>query len=79
VKAFLRKIRSRLTLHFLPTYSPDYNPIEGLWKKVKKETTHNVYFESIESLSDALINGLKRFREQLWEVKALFGLYESLG
>ena len=79
VKAFLRKIRHRLTLHYLPTYSPDYNPIEGLWKKLKKTTTHNIYFESIESLSDALITGLKKFREQPWEVKALFGFYESLG
>jgi len=79
VKAFLRKVRNRLTLHYLPAYSPDFNPIEGLWKKLKKSTTHNVYFESIESLTDALITGLKRFREQPWEVKALFGLYESLG
>jgi transposase len=70
VKAFLRKIRNRLTIHYLPAYSPDYNPIEGLWKKLKKNTTHNVYFESIESLTDALIQGLKRFRQQPWEVKA---------
>jgi transposase len=62
VKAFLRKIRSRLTLHYLPAYSPDFNPIEGLWKKLKKSTTHNIYFKSIEFLSDALINGLKKVR-----------------
>jgi transposase len=79
VKDFLRKTRNRLTIHYLPAYSPDYNPIEGLWKKLKKDTTHNVYFESIESLSDALIQGLQRFREQPWEVKALFGFYEHLG
>lgn len=79
VKAFLRAIRSRLTIHYLPAYSPDYNPIEKLWKKLKKSTTHNIYFESIESLSDALIKGLKRFRKEPWEVRALFGFYESLG
>jgi len=24
----------------LPAYSPDFNPIEHLWKKIKKEATH---------------------------------------
>src|ERR671933_773839 len=29
----------RLTIEPLPSYSPDFNPIEHLWKKVKKEAT----------------------------------------
>jgi transposase len=34
----------RLTIEPLPAYSPDFNPIEHLWKKVKKEATHLKYF-----------------------------------
>jgi transposase len=30
----------RVTLYQLPSYSPDFNPIEYLWKKVKKRATH---------------------------------------
>jgi transposase len=35
---------ARLTLEQLPSYSPDFNPIEHLWKKGKKEATHLKYF-----------------------------------
>jgi len=34
----------RLTVYQLPAYSPDLNPIEWLWKKVKKKATHRRYF-----------------------------------
>jgi transposase len=78
VRAFLDNVKKRLTLHYLPPYSPDYNPIEGLWKKLKKQTTHNVYFETIDALWQALTKGLQWFRDQPSEVMALFGFYENL-
>src|SRR5262249_1380643 len=40
---FLAQHAERLTVHPLPSYSPDYNPIEYLWKKTKKRATHNQY------------------------------------
>ncbi|MFB3088218.1 MAG: transposase [Acidiferrobacterales bacterium] len=33
----------RITAHPLPSYAPDYNPIEYLWKKTKQRRTHNKY------------------------------------
>ena len=30
----------RLLVFPVPSYSPDYHPLETLWKKVKKEGTH---------------------------------------
>src|SRR5262249_31817115 len=39
----------RLTIEQLPAYSPDFNPIEHLWKKVKKEATHLKYFPEFTS------------------------------
>jgi len=38
-----------LTVFQLPSYSPDYNPIEFLWKNVKRQSTHNQYFPEFES------------------------------
>jgi transposase len=35
---------ARWTMEQLPSYSPDVNPIEHLWKKVQKEATHWKYF-----------------------------------
>jgi transposase len=78
VKEFKVKNSKRLTIHYLPPYSPDYNPIEGLWKKIKSETTHNVYFPSLEELKKALSNILKGFRSHPEEVRPLFGFYEQL-
>lgn len=78
VKEFKAKHSKRLTIHYLPPYSPDFNPIEGLWKKIKSETTHNVYFPSVEELKGALIKILKSFRSAPAEVRPLFGFYEKM-
>jgi transposase len=40
----------RVTPVQLPAYSPDFNPIESLWKKVKKLATHLKYFPEFTSL-----------------------------
>src|SRR4029453_6746406 len=44
-KQFLDVHRARITVEPLPSYSPDYNPIEYLWKKTKQRATHNQYFK----------------------------------
>jgi len=43
MQRFFARHRARLTVFQLPSYSPDDNPIEKLWKKVKKEGTHLQY------------------------------------
>ena len=40
-EAFLAAHSHRITAEPLPSYSPDYNPIEYLWKKTKQRATHN--------------------------------------
>ncbi len=46
----------RIILHFLPTYSPDLNPIEWLWAWVRRKRTNNVLFQTKEELKQALQN-----------------------
>jgi transposase len=65
----------RLTVCQLPSYSPDYNPIEYLWRKVKKEATHNKYFEAFENLVQSVEKTLAAFTERAPEVLNLFGRY----
>ena len=50
-QAFLAVQRDRITVEPLPSYSPDDNPIEYLWKKTKKRATHNQYFETFVLLT----------------------------
>jgi len=35
-------------LAFLPPYSPDLNPIERIWKLVRRLCLHNRYFPELE-------------------------------
>ncbi len=65
----------RLTVQQLPSYSPDYNPIEHLWKNVKHDKTHNRYFPTFDSLIAAVEAGLTYFQQHLDEVKQLMGSY----
>ena len=72
---FFEAHQARLSVHQLPSYSPDYNPIEYLWRKVKKEATHNKYFEAFEHLIQAVDKTLAAFTERASDVLNLFGSY----
>lgn len=55
VKQFVSKCKDRLELLFLPPYSPDLNPIERVWKNLRYHVTHNIYFETLEFLENAIL------------------------
>ena len=74
-RAFFVAHQQRLTVFQLPSYSPDYNPIEYLWRKTKKQATHNQYFAEFEHLVDAVESALAYFAGQAAELKNLFGRY----
>lgn len=42
-----------LTLLPLPSYSPDLNPIEGLWKWMRQDVTYNHCYSTMRQLFDA--------------------------
>jgi transposase len=65
----------RLTVCQLPSYSPDYNPIEYLWRKVKKEATHNKYFAAFEHLVHSVDKTLAAFTKRAQDVLNLFDCY----
>jgi transposase len=54
LQPWLYKHRRVLRLDFLPPYSPDLNPVERVWKLTRRLCTHNVYFETLESLIDVV-------------------------
>ena len=45
---------SKIVLHFLPPYSPNLNPIERLWKWMKKRVIYNTYYEHFEEFKGAI-------------------------
>jgi transposase len=75
VKAFFEQHRDRLHVTQLPSYSPDYNPIEFLWRATKRTATHNRYFPEFPDLIASVEDALAAFARQPHRVKALFGRY----
>lgn len=70
-----KEIKSKIELQRLPAYSPDFNPIENLWRVVKRGYTHNKYFETFEDLCDAVRIGMKKYQKQSSRILVLFGFY----
>jgi hypothetical protein len=57
-KAFCAQEAARLQGVQLPTYSPDYNPIEKLWQKSKQQDTHLHSVPPFEALTDKVEQAL---------------------
>lgn len=74
-KAFVAAQGARLRVYQLPSYSPDYNPIEHLWRNVKRNKTHNRYFPSFEGLIAEVEVALTEFQEKPENVKQLMGTH----
>jgi transposase len=66
---------ARITVHPLPSYSPDYNPIEDLWKQTKKRATHNQYFKDFVLLTVSVEKALAHFATHPETVLGLLGRY----
>lgn len=74
-KQFFQDHANRLTVAQLPSYSPDYNPIEFLWRTLKRRTTHNIYFPKFATLVTSVEEALAYFQTQMDYVKSLFTIY----
>ena len=73
------------TLAPLPGYSPDLNPIEGLWKWMREEVTQNHCYNTMRELFDASKSFIRRINldplhlvSRLWPVFELDPEYEKL-
>jgi transposase len=49
-----------LTLISLPSYSPDLNPIEGLWKWMRQDLTHHHCYQYLYQLERACLDFIDR-------------------
>ncbi|CAK0763420.1 transposase [Gammaproteobacteria bacterium] len=61
VTAFKKANSGRLTVERLPAFSPDYNPIEKLWKNTKRDATHLKYFKTFECLYASVIDTFESY------------------
>jgi transposase len=74
-REFFAQHAERLWVEPLPSYSPDYNPIEHLWRNIKRQNTHNRYFPEFSDLATAVEAALRHFQQHPHDVKQLMGTY----
>jgi len=58
VRQYVAQWGHRIVLHFLPTYSPDTNPIERVWWHLHEEITRNHRCANIDELLDLVFDWL---------------------
>lgn len=73
IQPFFAAHRDRLTVYQFPGYSPDYNPIEHLWKNLKRRSTHLRYFPSFDELTASVEEGLTFYHQHPETVRAAIG------
>ena len=53
-KSWREQAEPHFALHFLPSYSPQLNPIERVWKLTRRLRLHNVYFANLQQVTDCI-------------------------
>jgi transposase len=69
VKTLAKKLKIKIL--YLPAYSPNLNPIERLWKFMKKKVTANKYYEEFDDFKKSLVNFFKGIRKYKSELQSL--------
>ncbi len=73
VKELERKYFGRFIQVYLPTYSPHLNPIEMLWRYVRRLVTHNYKFASLVAVMEAVASVLEALSSQANKIIAIIG------
>ena len=63
-----KEAADKLFSYRLPSYSPDKNPIEKLWKNTKAEATHCKYFPTFDDLRNAVIKAFNKYLQDAMKV-----------
>lgn len=64
-------IPDNITLHWLPPYSPELNPVEHLWDELREKWFRNRYFASLDAVEDQLAEALKFLMEHPDQVTSM--------
>lgn len=68
VEQFRQAHAERLTVYRLPAFSPEFNPIEKLWRNTKKKATHLKYFKAFEGLRASVLEVFRKSLEDATQV-----------
>ncbi|KAA6215483.1 IS630 family transposase [Streptomyces albofaciens JCM 4342] len=63
LRAFIDS-RDWITVHYLPPYAPDLNPVEGIWSLLRRRCQANAAFTDPDDLMQALRRGLRQLQHR---------------
>jgi transposase len=72
VSAFVAEARGKIHVEPLPSYAPDLNPVEWLWRHLKEVELRNVTCLDLDQLHQELHLALGRVRQKLRLVQSFF-------
>jgi len=73
VKHYIKSLKGRLELYFLPPYAPDLNPDEFVWSYMKNNGVSKKPLKKNESLQSRIDEDLNGIKENRKLVKSFFG------
>lgn len=68
VQQFKAAHAQRLAIESLPAFSPEYNPIEKLWRNTKKQATHLKYFKTFDELRTSVLRVFRQYLDDATQV-----------
>ena len=69
-----RAVVNHFRLHFLPPYSPQLNPIERVWKLIRRRCLHNRYFPTLDEVVAAVEPRLRAWSRPNTTLQRLCGI-----
>ena len=73
-EAWRDQVADHFRLHFLPPYSPELNPIERVWKLIRRSCLHNHYFPTLNDVVLAIAPRLCAWSRPNTTLKRLCGI-----
>lgn len=69
-------LANNLLLMHLPPYSPELNPVELLWRELRRKYFHNKIFNSLDDVENTLVRALESYYQNPGAVKQLSKGYD---
>jgi len=69
LQPFLEAHENKLELLCLPPYSPNLNPMEWFWKFLRKQVSHNTFFDTFKKFLRALAKFIAKFKRPSIEIR----------
>lgn len=69
------KLPANLVLLHLPPYSPELNPVELLWREIRRKYFHNKIFSSLDEVENTLNTALAQCHANSSDIKRLANGY----